>query len=153
MLKHQWKLENYHREFEQTTLMLQLTHYNGRVFLGHKDTLGQLEDIHIELTDRLHYSDNEGASKQGSRMIKNGAENNHLKDHMERVFLNEVIDRIKLMDSQNMVSLIRIFVPTNMKKRLWEKLPKHLHEKTELIIGTFNHESPLKLVDRLYVLK
>ena len=153
MIKKQWNLESYHRPFEESTLMLQITHYNARVFLGHKHSLAQMEDIHIELTDRLEYSDNEGGAKQGSRFIRNGAENNHVKEHMEAVFLNEVIDKIKFWDSQNMFTQLKLFVPKNMKKELEHKLPKHLWSKTEFIMGTFNYESPHQLVDRLYILK
>ena len=80
-----------------------------------------MEDIHIELTDRLEYSDNEGGSKQGSRFVRNGAENNHVKEHMEAVFLNEVIDKIKFWDSQNMFTQLKIFVPKNMKKEVLQR--------------------------------
>jgi len=153
MIKETWNLESYHRPFEETTMILQITHYNSRVYLGHKYSLAQLEDIHVELTDRLEYSDNEGVSKQGSRFVKNGAENNHVREHMESVFLNEVIDKIVFWTSQNMFTKLKIFVPKNMKKELEKKLPKNLKKHTEFIMGSFNYDSPHKLVDRLYVLK
>ena len=153
MIKKQWNLESYHRPFEESTMILQISHYNSRVFLGHKHSLARLQDIHVELTDRLEYSDNEGGAMQGSRFIRNGAENNHVKQHMESVFLNEVIDKIKFWESQNMFTQLKIFVPKDMKKELQHKLPKHLWTETEFIVGSFNHESPHQLVDRLYVLK
>ena len=150
----QWDFPKNLPEFEKTTCLLQVTHYNARVFLAHFDALSQLEDIHTEKAEKVHYSDHEGMSKKSTGgYTMPGMENNHLKQHMEKVFINYLIERIKFMHSQKMFQDLIIYTPADMKKQIEHKLPKNLQNRVRFVKGTFNYDTPYQLLDRLYVLK
>lgn len=154
MIKNQIQLSNKHHQFDKSTLLLQVTHYNARVFLTHFDTLAELEEIHTEKAEKPKYSDHEGMSKNshGSYSMP-GMESNHDKQHLERVFVNHLVEKIKFMHNQKMFQDLIIYTPANMKKLIESKLPKNLHNSVKFVIGTFNYDSPIQLIQRLYVLK
>lgn len=154
MIKNQIQLSNNHHQFDKSTLLLQVTHYNARVFLTHFDTLAELEDIHTNKAEKNHYSDHEGMSKTASGgYAMPGMESNHEKDHLERVFVNHLVEKIKFMHAQKMFQDLIIYTPADLKKLILSKLPKALHNSTKFVIGTFNYDSPIQLIDRLHALK
>ncbi len=149
-----WEFPGHLPEFEQTTCLLQVTHYKARVFLAHLDALSQLEDIQTEKASKVHYSDHEGMSKKSTGgYAMPGMENNHLTDHLEKVFVNHLIEKIRFMHQHKMFQDLIIYTPANLKKLIWHKLPKNLQNNIRWVIGTFNHDNPVQLLDRLYVLK
>ena len=149
------KLPNNIRQFEETTLILQITNYHSRVMLGHKDHLQLLDNWICSDLEEVHYSDNEGHSKTDHHngFANNGRENNHLKDHNEKHFCNFLAEKINFHYNQKTFDKLVLMLPAHMHKTLEHKLDQHVLQNIQWIHGTFNYDSPLALLERMYVLK
>ncbi len=149
------QLPKHIREFEETTLILQITNYHSRVMLGHRDHIKIMDSWICEELENQKYSDNEGHSKTDhlSGFANTSRENNHNKEHDEKHYCNFLAEKIHFFYNQGTFDRLILFLPAHMHKVLEHKLDKHILENIHFVHGTFNYDSPIQLVERLYVLK
>lgn len=149
------KLPSHIRRFEETTLILQITNYHSRVFLGHANHLKIMDNWICQELEENHYSDNEGHSKTDhfNGYANTSRENNHNKDHDEKHYCNFLAEKINFHYNQGTFDKLILFLPAHMHKTLEKKLDQHVLSNIQFMHGTFNYDSPLQLIERVYVLK
>lgn len=133
-------------QFASPTLFVEINQSQTRMFLGH----GTQVDVYSIVTPETSsdYSDAEGHNNHGNTTHSSSSseENNNLKDHNNKVHLNQVMDKIKFLDGNGKFKKLEVFLTSDFKKDFESKLPKHIMEKTKTHQGNFSHDSIQDLV-------
>lgn len=135
-------------QFAMPTLLVEVNRDKSRLFLGHGTQVDVLTAIKPDTSSE--YSDNEGHGNHGGTTHSSSStyENNHLKEHNNKVHINQLIDKIKYLEGNNKFDKLELFSTPEFKKLLEEKLPAGIMQKTTLHIGNHSHDTVHELIEK-----
>lgn len=135
-------------QFAEHTLIVETNRSGSRLFLGHGDQVDVLTEVKPDTSSE--YSDNEGHGNHGGTTHGSSStnENNHLKDHNNKVHANELVKKIMYLDGENKFTKLELFVTPELKKLLEEKIPKPILDKGHIHVGNYGHDSIHDLISK-----
>lgn len=135
-------------QFNEHTLIVEVNRKKSRLFLCHGTQIDVLTEIHPDIS--TEYSDNEGHGNHGGTTHSSSSttENNHLKEHNNKVHMNELTKQIKYLDGENKFTKLEIFTTPEFKKLLEEKLPKPMIDSAHMHIGNHSHSTIQEMIKK-----
>ncbi len=135
-------------QFAEHTLIVETDRGGSRLFLCHGDKVDVLTEVKPDVSNE--YSDNEGHSNHGgtNHGVSSTNENNHLREHNNKVHANDLVDKIKYLDGLNKFTKLELFATTEFKKLLEEKIPSGIMQKANMHIGNYSHDSVHDLIEK-----
>ena len=136
-------------EFQEKRFIICVDRRHAVVYLAESRTIQKHSVIETPDT-QYEYSDKEGFSVAPSGATFGAGQEEHNKEHYEKVFLNYFAEELKKLEQEEKIGLYHFFMPHEISNSVKGKIPKTILEHAIFHDGNLMKAEPLELIRRIF---